>query len=137
MKIIEFNTEYIEEKDRLGLQIFKMHKLNNVVLLAGKNGSGKTRVLQLLRQQTNERQNYFARRRELSREATNAAMNIQSLQQMFDQWNRIPEKKDDLVALKEQMLDLNQKRVYYESELKKPFSFFEFLFCCQKKNLLK
>ena len=122
MKIIEFNTEYIEEKDRLGLQIFKMHKLNNVVLLAGKNGSGKTRVLQLLRQQTNERQNYFARRRELSREATNAAMNIQSLQQMFDQWNRIPEKKDDLVALKEQMLDLNQKRVYYESELKKPFS---------------
>lgn len=122
MKIIEFNTEYIEEKDRLGLQIFKMPKLNNVVLLAGKNGSGKTRVLQLLRQQTNERQNYFARRRELSRETTNAAMSIQSLQQMFDQWSQIPEKKDDLIALKEQMLDLNQKRVYYESELKKPFS---------------
>ena len=122
MKIIEFNTEYIEEKDRLGLQIFKMPKLNNVVLLAGKNGSGKTRVLQLLRQQTNERQNYFARRRNLSREITDAALSVQNLQQMFDQCSRIPEKKDDLVALKEQIDNLTQKKVYYESEYKKPFS---------------
>ena len=83
MKITEFNTKYIEEKDRLGLQNFKMSKLNNVVLLAGKNGSGKTRVLQLLRRQTNERQNYFARRRTLSKEIMNATLSVQNLQQMF------------------------------------------------------
>ena len=122
MKIIEFNTEYIEEKERLGLQSFKMSKLNNVVLLAGKNGSGKTRVLQLLQRQTNERQNYFARRRNLSKEIMNAALSVQNLQQMFAQLSQIPEKKDDLIALEEQINELTQKRVYYESELKKPFS---------------
>ena len=134
MKIIEFNTEYIEEKDRLGLQIFKMPKLNNVVLLAGKNGSGKTRVLQLLRQQTSERKNYFTRRRNLSSEITNTALSIQNLQQMFVQWGQIPEKKDDLAALEEQISKLTQKRVYYESELKKPFSIDIGL---SEKNLLK
>ena len=121
MKITEFNTEYIDEKDRLGLKAFKMSKLGNVVLLAGKNGSGKSRALQLLRQQANDRQNYFARRRNLSREITDAALSVQNLQQMFDQCSRIPEKKDDLVALKEQIDNLTQKKGYYESEYKKPF----------------
>lgn len=121
MKITEFNTEYIEEKNRLGLKPFKMSKLGNIVLLAGKNGSGKSRVLQLLRQQTNDRQNFYAKRRNLSREITNAALSVQNLQQTFDQWGRIPEKKDDLVALKEQIDNLTQKKVYYESEYKKPF----------------
>ena len=46
---------------------------------------------------------------------------MQNLQQTFDQWGRIPEKKDDLVALKEQIDNLTQKKVYYESEYKKPF----------------
>ena len=115
MKITEFNTEYIEEKDRLGLKAFKMSKLGNVVLLAGKNGSGKSRVLQLLRQQANDRQNFYAKRRNLSREITNAALSVQNLQQTFDQWGRIPEKKDDIAALKEQIDNLTQKRVYYES----------------------
>ena len=121
MKITEFNTEYIEEKDRLGLKAFKMSKLGNVVLLAGKNGSGKSRVLQLLRQQANDRQNFYAKRRNLSREITNAALSVQNLQQTFDQWGRIPEKKDDIAALKEQIDNLTQKRVYYESEYNKPF----------------
>ena len=122
MKITEFNTKYIEEKDRLGLQNFKMSKLNNVVLLAGKNGSGKTRVLQLLRRQTNERQNYFARRRTLSKEIMNATLSVQNLQQMFAQWSQIPEKEGELIALKDRINDLTQKRVFYESEIKKPFS---------------
>ena len=122
MKITEFNAEYVDEKNRLGLKPFKMSKLGNIVLLAGKNGSGKSRVLQLLRQQTNDRQNFYAKRRNLSREITNAALSVQNLQQTFDQWGRIPEKKDDLVALKEQIDNLTQKKVYYESEYKKPFS---------------
>lgn len=121
MKITEFNAEYVDEKDRLGLKPFKMSKLGNIVLLAGKNGSGKSRVLQLLRQQANDRQNFYAKRRNLSREITNAALSVQNLQQTFDQWGRIPEKKDDIAALKEQIDNLTQKRVYYESEYKKPF----------------
>ena len=48
MRITAFNTECIDEKERMGLKPFKMSKLGDVVLLAGKNGSGKSRILRLV-----------------------------------------------------------------------------------------
>ena len=52
MKIIELNIpkEIAEEK---GLSPISMSRLGNVVLIAGKNGSGKTRLLELIKEQTN------------------------------------------------------------------------------------
>ena len=49
MKITEFDTSCIEEKDRLGLKAFKMSRLGDVVILAEKNGSGKTRIMNLVK----------------------------------------------------------------------------------------
>lgn len=51
MKITEFNTSYIDEKDRLGLKPFKMFGLADIVLLTGPNGAGKSRILRLLKKQ--------------------------------------------------------------------------------------
>ncbi|TGK86130.1 methyltransferase domain-containing protein [Leptospira noumeaensis] len=51
MKIVEVNlTENVTEK--VGLRPLSMKKLGNTILLAGKNGSGKTRILDIIRNQT-------------------------------------------------------------------------------------
>ena len=94
MRITGFNIECINEKYRLGLATFPpMNKLGNVVLLAGKNGSGKSRILRLIKQQANERQNFFASKKNLSRQIVNTDLSIQSLQQIYNQYVQIPEKK--------------------------------------------
>ena len=80
MKIMEFNTECIEEKSRLGLQSFKMSKLNNVVLLAGKNGSGKTRILRLLQNQANNKQSFYSEKNILKHNVLQIDSEIESCQ---------------------------------------------------------
>jgi len=47
MKITSVNIP--ESKDNLGLKKIELNRLENMVLLAGKNGSGKTRILTLLK----------------------------------------------------------------------------------------
>ena len=123
MKITGFNIECINETKRLGLAAFPpMNKLGNVVLLAGKNGSGKSRILRLIKQQANGRQNFFASKRNLSQEIINTDLSIQNFQHMHNQWMLIPEKKDDVRVLEEQINELGKKKESYEKLLKSPFS---------------
>ena len=122
MRITAFNTGYIDEKNRLGLAAFPMNKLGDVVLLAGKNGSGKSRVLQLLRWQARERQNYFASKRRLVNECVNADSSIQNLTYTYNQWKHIPEKKNDIGALEEKIENIKVKKASYENQLLIPFS---------------
>lgn len=84
MKIVEFNTEYIEEKNRLGLQCFKMNKLGDVVLLAGKNGSGKSRIMRLLRQYAKQSIETTAQKPRLEREKNNLIHSSADLQKFLD-----------------------------------------------------
>ena len=51
MKIIEVNL-LKEITEMVGLRPISMKKIGNTILLAGKNGSGKTRLLNIIRQQT-------------------------------------------------------------------------------------
>lgn len=53
MKILELNFPISDEAEKIydnGLEPVKMHRLGNLVLLAGKNGSGKSRVLRKMLQ---------------------------------------------------------------------------------------
>ena len=51
MKIVEINL--IEDITKtVGLRKISMKKVGNTILLAGKNGSGKTRLLNIIRQQS-------------------------------------------------------------------------------------
>lgn len=84
MKIIEFNTEYIEEKNRLGLQTFKMSKLGDVVLLAGKNGSGKSRIMQLLQNYAQQNFEINHSRADLEREKNNLTQKSADLKVFLD-----------------------------------------------------
>ena len=95
MKITEFNTEYIEEKDRLGLKAFKMSKLGNVVLLAGKNGSGKSRVLRLLHGQSQRRRNYLNERLDLPRVIMDTDNSILQYVQHYNKLMQDPQRKND------------------------------------------
>ena len=123
MRITGFNIECINEKYRLGLATFPpMNKLGNVVLLAGKNGSGKSRILRLIKQQADERQNFFASKKKLSRQIVNTDLSIQSLQQIYNQYVQIPEKKDEAEALDEQINELKKEKDSYEKFLRSSFS---------------
>ena len=122
MKITEFNTEYIEEKDRLGLKAFKMSKLGNVVLLAGKNGSGKSRVLRLLHGQSQQRRNYLNERLDLPRVIMNTDNRILQYVQHYNQLIQDPQRKIDAAELKEQVVDLKKQRQKFEKKLNAPFS---------------
>ena len=122
MKITEFNTEYIEEKDRLGLQSFKMSKLDNVVLLAGKNGSGKSRVLRLLQGQCLHRRSFFEEHRNLPQAIVNIDYNIQGCLRNYEMQVLDPKKKDAADALKEQIEKLKRQKSSFEERMNKPFS---------------
>jgi chromosomal replication initiation ATPase DnaA len=50
MNIIEVNLTK-DTAQTVGLQQICMKKMGNTILLAGKNGSGKTRLLNIIRQQ--------------------------------------------------------------------------------------
>jgi len=122
MKITEFNTEYIEEKDRLGLKAFKMSKLGNVVLLAGKNGSGKSRVLRLLHGQCQHRRDYLNERRDLPRVIMNTDNRILQYVAHYNQLMQDPQRKNDAEELKKQVVDLKNQRQGFEKKLNAPFS---------------
>lgn len=58
MKITEVNLiEKITQP--LGLKTVSMKKIGNIILLAGKNGSGKTRILDLIRHQASNLSNFI------------------------------------------------------------------------------
>lgn len=71
MKITAFNTEYVAEKERMGLKPFKMSKLGDVVLLAGKNGSGKSRILRLVSTMTEKTGELLQQQGRLERDRKN------------------------------------------------------------------
>lgn len=122
MKITEFNAEYIEEKDRLGLKAFKMSKLSNVILLAGKNGSGKSRVLRLLQGQCQHRRDYLNERRDLPRVIMNTDNRILQYVAHCNQLMQDPQRKNDAEELKKQVIDLKNQRQGFEKKLNTPFS---------------
>jgi energy-coupling factor transporter ATP-binding protein EcfA2 len=76
MKIIEVNlTENITKS--VGLKPVSMKRIGNIVLLAGKNGSGKTRILNLIRQEISNSYNLIL-------EQQSAKDNIKNKQQEID-----------------------------------------------------
>ena len=77
MKITEVNLiENITQP--LGLSQVSMKKIGNIVLLAGKNGSGKTRILNLIRQQASNLHNFIS-------EQGNVKNNIKIWEQEIEQ----------------------------------------------------
>ena len=48
MKIVAVDIPYVETS-KVGLKAIKMERLSNIVLIAGKNGSGKSRLIQLVK----------------------------------------------------------------------------------------
>lgn len=71
MRITAFNTECVDEKDRMGLKAFPMNKLGEVVLLAGKNGSGKSRILRLVSTMTKNASELMQQHEHLEHEKNN------------------------------------------------------------------
>ena len=79
MKIIEVNlTENITKS--VGLKPVSMKKIGNIVLLAGKNGSGKTRILNLIRQEISNSYNFII---EQQRAKNNIINNQQEISNQF------------------------------------------------------
>ncbi len=122
MKIMEFNTECIEEKGRLGLQSFKMSKLNNVVLLAGKNGSGKTRILRLLQNQANNKQSFYSEKNILKHNVLQIDSEIESCQSNYNFLKFDPNKTNDAAELKMHIDDLKKQKSMLEEKINHPFS---------------
>ncbi len=100
MKITEVNL--IENTTQpLGLNPVSMKKIGNIVLLAGKNGSGKTRILNLIRQQASNLPNFI-------REQENAKNNIVNWKQEIEQQ---PIQKLELKKRIENLIDsINYKK---------------------------
>ena len=121
MKITEFNTEYIDEKERLGLASFPMKKLGSVVLLAGKNGSGKSRVLRLLQMQCQRRMQFPEEQRNMSRVIVNIDSRIRSYKHQYNQLNLDPYGAGDAEELKKQIDDLEKQKKLYEAKINVPF----------------
>ncbi len=77
MKITEVNL--IENITNLvGLKLISMKKIGNIVLLAGKNGSGKTRLLNLIRNQAQNIQNDINQRNNAKRNIDLYRKNIEN-----------------------------------------------------------
>lgn len=77
MKITEVNlTENITHP--LGLSQVSMKKIGDMVLLAGKNGSGKTRILNLIKQQASNLPNFISQQE-------NAKNNIKNWEQEIEE----------------------------------------------------
>jgi len=122
MRITTFNTEFIEEKDRMGLKPFRMPKLGDVVLLAGKNGSGKSRVLRLLHWQCQQRRHFFNERRDLPQSIINTNNRILDFERHYNQLMQDPQRANDVEELKEQIENLKKQKHTFENKLKIPFS---------------
>ena len=121
MKISSFNTEYIDEKGRMGLKPFRMPKLGGVVLLAGKNGSGKSRVLRLLHGQCQRRRHFFDERRDLPQTIINTDNRILDYERHYNQLVLDPQRENDAEGLKEQIEILRKQKKAFENKLKTPF----------------
>ena len=136
MKITEFNTEYIEEKKRLGLQSFKMSKLGNVVLLAGKNGSGKSRILRLLQIQANGKREFFSEKESLKSRVMQIDRSILSLQNNYNFMKFDPNKTNDAAELKMHIDDLEKQKSIVEEKINCPFSIDDGLKQNEKINIV-
>ena len=109
MKITSFNTEYIDEKDRMGLAAFPMNKLGNVVLLAGKNGSGKTRVLHLLQNQCQSRRHFLSEKRNWLDSANNTAYRLQRLRENYEFATPTQEQEAEIKRLENDEIDFRKR----------------------------
>ncbi|MFA7083254.1 MAG: AAA family ATPase [Arcobacteraceae bacterium] len=84
MKIIEVNlTENIA--NQVGLNPISMKKIDNMVLLAGKNGSGKTRLLNLIRNQAQNVKNEISQRNSAKSNIDSYSTNIKNQAQQKQQ----------------------------------------------------
>ena len=122
MKITEFNTEYVDEKERLGLASFPMKKMGNVVLLAGKNGSGKSRILRLLQKQLKIRKNILWQKKSLMDSAHELHYEIRVEQSHYNNLVQDPSRKEDAEKKHIEIEKLIREKEKYEADAKKPFS---------------
>lgn len=109
MKITAFNTECIDEKERMGLEAFPMNNLGDVVLLAGKNGSGKSRVLRLLHGQCQQRRGFFSDKKNWLDSANNIANRLQELRENYKFASPSQEQEAEIKRLENDEIDFRRR----------------------------
>ncbi len=88
MKIIEVNITN-EETDKLGLSPIKMKRIGNTVLFAGKTRSGKTRLLNLIRDQSSNLKSFLNNKDQANVKVINLKSRISKYSnQLFTRNNR-------------------------------------------------
>ena len=105
MKIQKINFEE-EITSKLDLQPILMDRLGNVVLLAGKNGSGKSRTLQLIKQQIN----IFPDNKEIKRLEDGIKNHNESILKFDLDIKRIDSKLTNEILSKEQTNPINETK---------------------------
>ena len=111
MKITEVNL--IENITiPVGLKPISMKKIGNIVLLAGKNGSGKTRLLDLVRNQTQNIQNEIIQRNSAKNNIDSYLKEIQNLPHQKQQIEEGILKHKEQIKIWEQLIENqpNQKQ---------------------------
>ncbi|MBY0539980.1 MAG: hypothetical protein K2P52_01015, partial [Campylobacterales bacterium] len=111
MKITEVNlVENITNP--VGLKPISMKKIGNMVLLAGKNGSGKTRLLNLVRNQTQNIQNEIIQRNSAKNNIDSYLKEIQNLPHQKQQIEEGILKHKEQIKIWEQLIENqpNQKQ---------------------------
>jgi predicted ATPase len=109
---MKITTVNLPKSDKLGLKEIKMDRLGQVVLLAGKNGSGKTRILSNIFSVFREKPT----RLELSlvdRHKTYYQDKINLNNSMIDYYTRLMKSKDDVYYQKhvQELIDNNKKKI--------------------------
>lgn len=125
MKITEVNL--IENiTNPIGLNPISMKKIGNMVLLAGKNGSGKTRLLNLIRSQAQNIQNEISQRNSAKsnivsyqKNIENQVGQIQQLELSIQQYeNNINNFKQQIISQPQNKQRLEQNIQSYENNIK-------------------
>ncbi|MBA4318230.1 MAG: hypothetical protein C0412_07500 [Flavobacterium sp.] len=116
VKIVEIDlTEDITKP--VGLHRISMKKVGNTILLAGKNGSGKTRLLNIIRQQATNLSQFLHQKRNSQNQIKNFEQQIaqisqqkQSLeQQIMQQHNQIKQFEHQIAQQPQQKQNLEQQ----------------------------
>lgn len=135
MKIEKINLPF-EITSQVELKAIKMERLNNVVLIAGKNGSGKSRLLKLIKSQVPNIPNnkkISQLRTDISRHKEHITQQKKQIQYIDSKLEEVLIKQDEINTLKRQKQDseksiteCNDRISSWQIELEK-ISYFTFL----------
>ena len=117
MKISEVNINE-ETASIVGLKEISMKKVGNTILLAGKNGSGKTRILNLIRDQTLNLNNFFNQKQQATNQLDQIKQRIiqqPEQKQSFEQ--QIQAYQNTILQLVQQILKQPEQKQSFEQQI--------------------